>query len=93
MHAGSVFCAKHCEQLSEVGIIENLISKLTSRSSSKLLHVLICYCSGTLLYGMAAHVARHFQCLSDTCPNASHICKLVLFGSGTSNLNLYHTGV
>jgi hypothetical protein len=37
---------------------------------------------------MVAHlVRRHFLPLPDVCPNASQICKLVLFGSVTPDIN------
>jgi hypothetical protein len=59
-HELSVFCAKHHEQLSMIGVIVNLLGEETSESSSEMLHIFIWHCSGTAYNVVAYVVTRHF---------------------------------
>jgi hypothetical protein len=64
--------------LGAVGLIVNLLSELTW--SSALLHVFIQHYP-RMSYSVTR---RHFfLSLTDSCPNISHIFKLVLFDLGT----------
>jgi hypothetical protein len=61
----------------------NLIDGQASEARYEMLRVFVPHFPGPA-YGVAPPViGRHFLPLSDACPDASQICKSVLFGMGT----------